>query len=98
MSMQDAAAAALQGNQGAAPMPQPQGPQNNAPQPGGGGSLRQVAEAYARCAQTGNCLPQDAQILKAGLPQLIQMVQHIQKILQIVGGGQPQGQPGGPNG
>lgn len=75
--MQEAAASALQasGQPGGAP---PQ--QQPAPQQGGG--LKEFAEAFARCEQTHQCTPQDKQILQAGLPKLIQMVQMVQKILQ----------------
>lgn len=62
------------------------------PQQGGNqGGLGQLAQVYAKCEQTHQCSPQDAQILEAGLPNLIQMVKNIQQILQVVkgGGGQP---------
>ena len=79
MDMQNEAAAALSGQQ-----PQPAKP------PGNAGGLGELAQAYARCEQTQSCTPQDAQILAAGLPQLVQMAKNVQMILQHVQGQQPQ--------
>lgn len=92
MNMQDEAAAALRGGQGAAPQAPPQ--QGQQPQ-GDGGSLAAFAQAFTRCEQTHQCTPQDRQILEAGLPKLVQMAKLTQQILQATGqqGGQPQ--PGG---
>lgn len=90
--IQEALANAIQ-QQGGRPQAAPGGAQ---PQ-GNQGGLGQLAQTYAKCEQTGQCSPQDAQILQQGLPQLMKMAQNIQKILQSVsqGGGQPQpqGQP-----
>lgn len=92
MNMQNEAAAALKGGQGAAPQAPPQQGQQ---QPSGdGGSLAAFAQAFARCEQTHQCTPQDRQILEAGLPKLVQMAKLTQQILQATQqGGQPQ--PGG---
>jgi hypothetical protein len=95
--MREALASAMQ-QQGGKP-PAPGGPPGGAPAPGGqGGGLGQLAQVYAKCEQSGQCSPQEAQILEQGLPQLVQMAQNIQKILQAVKGGgqQQQPQPGGP--
>ena len=71
----------------------PQGQQPQSGAPGGAPPLSAVAQAYARCEQTKSCTPEDFQTLKAGLPNLMQMVQNIQKIVQVMsqqGGGQQQ--------
>jgi DNA-binding transcriptional MocR family regulator len=89
MNPQDAAAAAIQPQQAAPPPPQGAAPQQQAQ---GAPPLRAVAEAYARCEQTGQCTPQDLQILESGLPNLVQMTQSIMQLVQQAkgGGGQPQ--------
>lgn len=85
--MKDMVAAALQ-NRSASP------PAGGQPQQGGNqGGLGQLAQVYAKCEQTHQCSPQDAQILEAGLPNLIQMVKNIQQILQVVKGGGGQQPP-----
>lgn len=90
--MRDALASAMQKQQGQpAPAAAPGGQQQ---QQGNAGGLGELAQAYARCEQTKQCSPQDAQILQAGLPQLVQMAKNIQQILASTQGGQPQqGQP-----
>lgn len=92
MDMQSEAASALNAPRPpalAAPSPQP-----GAPPQGGGDSLAAFAQAFARCEQTHQCSPQDRQILQAGLPKLVQMVQMTQKILQATQQGGVPAQPG----
>lgn len=95
--MQEALAAAVKQQGGQQQQAAPAGGQQQ-PQ-GNQGGLGQLAQTYAKCEQTGQCSPQDAQILQQGLPQLMKMAQNIQKILQSIGGsqggagGQPQPQP-----
>lgn len=82
--IQDAAASALQGG--------PQQPGGGQQQPQGNkGGLGELAQAYARCEQTQSCTPQDAEILAAGLPQLMKMAENIKMILDHVQ--KSQGQP-----
>jgi len=88
MALQEDAAAALQGG-----APQQPGQQQ---QPGNKGGLGELAQAYARCEQTQSCTPQDAQVLAAGLPQLMKMAENIKMILDHVQKSQGQPQQGQP--
>lgn len=78
------------------PMPPQSGQPPAAGQGGNSGGLAELAQAYARCEQTKQCSPQDLEVLKAGLPQLVQMAQNIQKIIEVTSGGQQGGQQPSP--
>ncbi len=92
--LREALAAQLQKQGGGAP-PGAGGQQQ--PQQGGNqGGLGQLAQVYAKCEQSGQCSPQEAQILAQGLPQLMKMAQNIQHILQSVQQGVGQQQPAPP--
>lgn len=103
-SVRDALAASIAQHGGQVPGPnggagKPMPPQGGGQAPqgqGNPGGLAELAQAYARCEQTKNCTPQDLEILKAGLPQLVQMAQNIQKIIEVTSQGGGAGQPGNP--